>query len=1041
MAKPRLWRSVPGAFFSLGVFCAALLVATAASATTYYVSTSGSDASGNGSLASPFRTIGHALAVAAPGDEIVLRGAPALANNVYAEAIRIQQPNTTVRSQTGEWAVIQCPTNDENIGQCVRFDVDSDGSRLQRVEVIGGYYYGIKLETKWDWGGPDRSGALNILLEDVKVHDTGRDAIKITPGCDDVTIRRAEIFNSGVRDNSNAEGIDNVNGDRMLVQDSHVHDIATNGIYFKGGSMDSIVERTRIERVGGAGVLVGFDTSPEFFDLTVNPEYYESIRGVVRNNIIDDTQGSGIGLYAAKDAQVWNNTLIDTAKAYHSPIYFGVTFQDWDPQAGRPPSINPIIRNNLVFQSSGLPTDGVFIRYSSELGGLPALSGMPSMDYNLYFHAGGSCLFTDQRPSSPLDHGTFAQWQAHIGGESHSLTSNPLLAGDGHLLAGSPAVDAGTCSGAPSGDFDGDPRPQGSSCDIGADEATSVTTRTLSVTRSGSGAGTVTSNPAGINCGATCSAAYAENTSVTLTATPTPGSSFAGWSGDTDCSDGVVTMNADKACVATFTLDNHTLTVGKSGAGSGTVTSVPAGISCGASCSATFAPGTVVTLTAAANAGSSFAGWSGDADCSDGVVTMNADKACVATFALQSYTLTVSKAGGGSGTVTSSPPGISCGAVCAASYAENTSVALTASPEPGSWFAGWSGDADCGDGVVTMNADKACVATFALQSYTLTVSKAGGGSGTVTSSPPGISCGAVCAASYAENTSVALTASPEPGSWFAGWSGDCAGAEATVTIVLDRHRSCVAAFEQRIVAELWLPVVAHLAGEGGSAFASDVAVANLGDGEAEVDVAYFPDQGAPVEVAQFALLAPGGQAIFQDIVGQLGKYGTKGVLRVRGTQPLLVASRTYNKLAEGNRLALSPGTSFGQYVPAYRAEEGLRAGERAYVLGLRQGASYRSNLAVANVGLQPARVRITLCLGDGRQVAEYEVTLAPQKLLQENQVFVTRAGLAEVASGWAKVQVVSGEGVLAYGSVLDNVATSGEKPSDPTTMPMLRLAN
>ena len=438
---------------------------------TLYVSTAGNDSSGNGTIGNPFRTIGHALTVATSGDEIVLRGAPALSNNIYTESIRIQQSNITIRSQSGEWAIIQCPTNNENIGQCVRFDVDSDGSRLQRVEVIGGYYYGIKLETKWDWGDPnDRSGASNILLEDVKVHDTGRDAIKITPGCDDVTIRRAEIFHSGARDTSNAEGIDNVNGDRMIVQDSYLHDIATNGIYFKGGSMDSLVERNRIARTGGAGILVGFDTSPEFFDLTVNPEYYESIRGVVRNNIIRDTQGAGIGLYAAKDAQIWNNTLIDTAQAYHSPIYFGVTYQDWDPNAGRPPSVNPILRNNLVYQSSNLPTECVFIRYSNDLGGLSALAGMPAMDYDLYFHAGSNCRFTDQRPTSPLDHGTFSQWQSHISGESHSLTSAPQLTTDGHLQAGSPAVDAGVCAGAPSDDFDGDQRPQGPACDIGADE-------------------------------------------------------------------------------------------------------------------------------------------------------------------------------------------------------------------------------------------------------------------------------------------------------------------------------------------------------------------------------------------------------------------------------------------------------------------------------------------------------------------------------------------------------------------------------------------
>jgi len=438
---------------------------------TLYVSTAGNDSSGDGSFGNPFRTIGHALTVAASGDEIVLRGTPALTNNVYTESIRIQQPNLTIRSQNGEWAIIQCPVNDENIGQCVRFDVDSDGSRLQRVEVIGGYYYGIKLETKWEWGDPnDRTGASNILLEDVRVHDTGNAAIKVTPGCDGLTVRRAEIYNTGVRAPDSAEGIDNVNGDRMTVQDSYIHNTSDTGMYFKGGATDCVVERTSIEHTGGAGILVGFDTSPDFFDLTVNPDYYESIRGVVRNNIIRDTQGAGIGLYAAQDAQIWNNTLIDTAQTYHSPIYFGVTYQDWDPQAGRPPSVNPVIRNNLVSQSGGLPTECVFIRYSNDLGGLSALSGMPDMDYNLYFHAGGSCLFTDRRPSSPLDQGTFFQWKIHIGGESRSLIGNPQLTSDGHLCTGSPAVDAGICTGAPTTDYDGDPRPQGAGCDIGADE-------------------------------------------------------------------------------------------------------------------------------------------------------------------------------------------------------------------------------------------------------------------------------------------------------------------------------------------------------------------------------------------------------------------------------------------------------------------------------------------------------------------------------------------------------------------------------------------
>ena len=84
------------------------------------------------------------------------------------------------------------------------------------------------------------------------------------------------------------------------------------------------------------------------------------------------------------------------------------------------------------------------------------------------------------------------------------------------------------------------------------------------------------------------------------------------------------------------TVVNHALSVNIAGAGSGTVTSSPAGINCGVTCSANFAQGTMVTLTAYAAGGSTFAGWSGAGCSGTGTcqVTMNAAASTTATFDL-----------------------------------------------------------------------------------------------------------------------------------------------------------------------------------------------------------------------------------------------------------------------------------------------------------------------------------------------------------------------------------------------------------------------
>jgi len=459
-------------FFTFVLWSVCLITLSSFSmAAEYYVSTTGDDTTGNGTITTPYQTIQHVLDnVAASGDIITLRG------GTYNENVRIRNSNMTIRSPSGEWAVIQSVVNDEDKAIAITFDVDSDGSLLQRVEVIGGYYYGIKFNTKWDWGDPtDRSGACSIIIEDCKIHDTGNACIKVTPGCDDITIRRCEIYNSGRNAPDSAEAIDNVNGDRMLVQQCNIHDITATGLYAKGGASGMSIERCLVKNCGSAGILIGFDTSPEFFDLEVNPDYYENIDGSVTNCIVVNTQYSGIGMYAAKNAKVYNNTLVDVAQEAHSGLYFGITYQDWDDTAKRPPSVNPIIRNNILVQSAGTNTTVIEIRYDDELGGLSALSGMPTMSNNQYYVKNGTAMFEDNRPSYEFSDG-LAQWQTHISGDTVSAEGDPQFINaateDYHLSSASPCKDSGTSVGAPGIDYEGTTRPQEQEFDIGAYERT-----------------------------------------------------------------------------------------------------------------------------------------------------------------------------------------------------------------------------------------------------------------------------------------------------------------------------------------------------------------------------------------------------------------------------------------------------------------------------------------------------------------------------------------------------------------------------------------
>ena len=180
-------------------------------------------------------------------------------------------------------------------------------------------------------------------------------------------------------------------------------------------------------------------------------------------------------------------------------------------------------------------------------------------------------------------------------------------------------------------------------------------------------------------------------------------------------------------------LDVNALTI--SVVGGGAVSSADKVITCGNKCYGVYQPGTTVTLTAKANSGSTFTGWTGA--CAGAAptctVTMNAESSATATFA-------TAAAGGGGG--------------------------------------GGGGGGAAGGG----------------STFTLSIGRTN--TGTVTSDVGGINCPGTCSAKVAPGVVVTLTATPPAGKTFANWSGGCSGTVATCSLNLTRDTSVQAVFNK-----------------------------------------------------------------------------------------------------------------------------------------------------------------------------------------------------------------------------------------------------
>ncbi|MBL8522734.1 MAG: PQQ-binding-like beta-propeller repeat protein, partial [Betaproteobacteria bacterium] len=306
----------------------------------------------------------------------------------------------------------------------------------------------------------------------------------------------------------------------------------------------------------------------------------------------------------------------------------------------------------------------------------------------------------------------------------------------------------------------------------------------LAINFTGAGKGSVSVAGQALNCTSPCGKAVAAGTTVVLKAVANGNSQFAGWTGG-GCSgvgDCTTTINVSTTVTANFLPRVFTLNVIKTGNGGGRVVSNPPAIDCGAVCSSEFVGTAAVPgLTATPDADSLLSSNTTSclpltqktiADC----IQAGASSVTVTyVFTRGDFSIVIDGLNGGR--IVSTPPGIDCISQCSARFPAGTQVTLKAMPSELQIFVGWGfvyGLGQC----IQQTADTCTVndtafvrSQFDLKPAVVTVVKTGGGSGTVTSSSPGIDCGPTCTASLPGASSQVLTATPAPGSVFGGFSG------------------------------------------------------------------------------------------------------------------------------------------------------------------------------------------------------------------------------------------------------------------------------
>jgi hypothetical protein len=473
---------------------------------TFYVDTTGNDAAA-GTSAAPWKTLQHAAAVVQPGDLVIVH-----AGNYAGFDLRTSGTMTNPIEFQAEPGVV--------------VDTPNPVTPNHGINLEGASWITVRNFTVT---GMPKAGIRSVLNQHVIIRGNTMDANGywgfLSGFSDDLLIEDNVASHSQVE-----HGIYVSNsGDRPIIRRNHVWGNHANGIHMNGDVS-----------LGGDGIITG---------------------ALVEANVLHDNGvagGSAINADGVQGSRFQNNLIYGNHAG-------GITLYRIDGGDG---SKNNVVANNTILQAADA-------RWAINItGGATGNTVLDNILYNAHSFRGSLTVAADSLSGLVSDYNvvmdrlsaddgdtvlTLAQWRAATMLDLHSLIAVPADlfvnagAGNYHLSATSPARDAGLTLPQVTTDIEGVPRPSGPTADIGAYEFSSIAYM-LTVTRRGSAAGTVTSLPAGIDCGTTCGSGFAANSTVTLSAVPGAAATFAQWSGA--CSGTaptcMVTMAGPRIATATF---------------------------------------------------------------------------------------------------------------------------------------------------------------------------------------------------------------------------------------------------------------------------------------------------------------------------------------------------------------------------------------------------------------------------------------------------------------------------------------------------------